>query len=484
MPSLQTFVESGGRSQSFNGSLMSLFIAIPLVACGTAATSPNTGSQTNPRLAAVRLEPERIDLAPGESIQLSVTLFDSTGDRMEGSVTWMSDDTSVASVSSSGLVQAISEGTALVTAARDGLADTTTVVVATAQEDPTVDAVTVTPDSATIQEGASIQLTATLTDRSGDTLEREVLWSSSDSAVAGVSDSGLVTGRTPGEAWIVASSGDKSDSAEIIVESQQATSSECVTDDSAWVWCDDFEEDRLAGYFEMNDDGGDFARVAGVGYGGSTGMRVRFQEGEVSAGALRLAFGKVPDSYFETVDGGTALYRELYWRMYLRHQAGWEGGGGNKLSRATSFVTSDWAQAMIAHVWSGGSGGNYLVIDPASGTDESGTIQTTTYNDFDNLRWLGRKFSDTPLFDAEHVGKWYCIEAHVRLNDPGQDNGIFELWIDGSLEARQSGLNWVGSYEEYGINSVFFENYWNDGSPTAQERYFDNIVVSTERIGC
>jgi hypothetical protein len=31
---------------------------------------------------------------------------------------------------------------------------------------------------------------------------------------------------------------------------------------------------------------------------------------------------------------------------------------------------------------------------------------------------------------------------------------------------------------------VFFENYWNTGSPKLQERYFDNIVVSTQPIGC
>jgi hypothetical protein len=31
---------------------------------------------------------------------------------------------------------------------------------------------------------------------------------------------------------------------------------------------------------------------------------------------------------------------------------------------------------------------------------------------------------------------------------------------------------------------VFFENYWNSASPQNQERYFDDIVVSTQRIGC
>ena len=31
--------------------------------------------------------------------------------------------------------------------------------------------------------------------------------------------------------------------------------------------------------------------------------------------------------------------------------------------------------------------------------------------------------------------------------------------------------------------SIFIENYWNSGSVRLQERYFDNIVVSTEPIG-
>ena len=40
------------------------------------------------------------------------------------------------------------------------------------------------------------------------------------------------------------------------------------------------------------------------------------------------------------------------------------------------------------------------------------------------------------VFGQMHVGKWYCIEAHAPLNDPGRANGVFELWINGGLEAR------------------------------------------------
>ncbi len=34
-----------------------------------------------------------------------------------------------------------------------------------------------------------------------------------------------------------------------------------------------------------------------------------------------------------------------------------------------------------------------------------------------------------------------------------------------------------------GSTRFFFENYWNNGSVKDQERYIDNIVVSTKRIG-
>jgi len=264
------------------------------------------------------------------------------------------------------------------------------------------------------------------------------------------------------------------------------SANQCAVPQPGWIWCDDFEQDRLGQYFEYVDDGGSFVRASGVGLNGSAGMRARFTVGQVAAGALHLAFGKTPQAYFRPVDAGTAVYRDIYWRVYLKHQTGWVGGGGNMFSRAFSFASStSWAQAMFAHVWSGASPDeNYLILDPASGTDVAGNLVTTTYNDFPNMRWLGLKRGGTPLFDASHVGQWYCVEAHAQLNDAGLANGVFEFWINSALEARETGLNWVGAFSAYGINAVYLENYWNAGSPAAQERFFDNFVVSTQRIGC
>jgi hypothetical protein len=136
---------------------------------------------------------------------------------------------------------------------------------------------------------------------------------------------------------------------------------------------------------------------------------------------------------------------------------------------------------MIAHLW---SSGDYLLVDPVRCVDLSTSlVKCIGYNDFPNMDWIGNLRGTTPIFDSVHDGIWYCVESHVKLNDPGTSNGIQEFWIDGNLDARRDSLNFVVSYTDYAINAVLFENYWNSGSVQLQERYFDNIVVSTQPIG-
>jgi len=335
----------------------------------------------------------------------------------------------------------------------------------------------------------SQQLVALVKDGKGRPLtDREISWESLNPETATVSPTGVVSGKTPGTARIVATSENQSGTAVITVWRTRTDTAECDAPKPGWIWCDDFEKDRLGSYFEYGAQDGAFVRLPGVGFGGSAGMRVRFaRAGQVQGGFLHLAIGKTPAPYFRPVDAGTERYREIYWRHFVKLQIGWIGGGGNKLSRAQVIVNTNWAQAMMAHVWSGvlSEGQPYhLGIVPASTTDESGTVLGTEYNDFAHFRWLGTVWSRTPIFDRTHVGKWYCVEAHARLNDPGRSNGVFELWINGGVEARIGGLNWQGAYSEYGINTVFLENYWNSGSPQPQERYLDNFIVSTQRIGC
>ena len=258
-----------------------------------------------------------------------------------------------------------------------------------------------------------------------------------------------------------------------------------------WVWCDDFESDQalVERYFEYSDDDGDFAVADGVGVDGSRGLRAVFQKGEVSAGSLKKSFGRTKHPYIgRHAERPGESFPEIFWSFSFRRQADWIGGGGAKLTRATVMASANsWSQGMIAHLWSSGPNNHYLLIDPASGISPQGILKSRRYNDFPNLRWLGNQPGKFPLFAKKYADRWFTIEAHVKLNTPGKSDGVFEYWIDGQLQVRKDQLNWHGDWNRNPdhpmINAIFLENYWNAGSPKVQERYFDNLIISTRRIG-
>jgi uncharacterized protein YjdB len=475
-------------------------------AAGTATLSATVGGMTGsvgvtvtaPPPAAVATVTVTLDsatLLPGSSSGARVVAKDANGNVLTGrSVTWSSGNTAVATVASAGLVTAVAVGSTSITATVDGTQGRATVTVTTPPP-AAVASVTVTINSASMMVGHATTAHAVAKDASGNVLSgRAVAWTSSHSAIASVNgSSGVVTGVAAGTAKITATVGGVTNFVNITIAAAPpppppppptgSLASECGAPGSGWIFCDDFESDRTSKYFEYDNSSGKFVRASSAGVSGSTGMRATYTPGQSAAGSLKLAFGKTPSSYFKAADAGTASYREMYWRFYLRLEPGWVGDGAMKLTRITSLAKSDWSQAMIAHGWSG-SDTRYLILDPASGTDEAGTLQTVGYNDFAHLRWLGTAQTSVKVEDQSNVGKWMCLEFHVRLNDAGQSNGVFDLKLNGTTTATKTGLNFLGAYSAYGLNAIMLENFVNDGAPAANVRTFDNFVVSTQPIGC
>ncbi len=245
---------------------------------------------------------------------------------------------------------------------------------------------------------------------------------------------------------------------------------------AAVIWHDDFDGDAVqARYAEKSGETTDTVRLGESG----KSLLMRYEKGRRGTGGRKVFFGDSPTYRNKTVRRGEH-FTDVYWRLYVKHQAGWTGGGPAKLSRATSIVPPGWRQAMIAHVWSSGES---LTLDPASGV-RGGEVVTRRYNDFSRLRWLGNKpVSRFKIHSTAESGWWVCVESRARLNTPGKKDGINELWIDGRLEAERRGLDWRGTFDDYGINAIFLEAYWNRGSPVDQSRWIDHFVISTEPIG-
>ena len=168
-------------------------------------------------VASVSVSPASATVAAGQSVQLTATPKDANGNPLSGrTVTWSSNNTSVAIADVNGNVTAIAAGSATITATSEGQSGTAAITVTNVP----VASVTVTPASASIQQGQTIQLTATPKDANGNALTgRVVTWSSSNTAVASVNAGGFVTSGAAGSATITAASEGKSGTAAITVTS-------------------------------------------------------------------------------------------------------------------------------------------------------------------------------------------------------------------------------------------------------------------------
>ena len=153
------------------------------------------------QVTAVDLDRKAIELTEGESTHLVANITpDNATDK---SIEWSSSDNTVATVDDNGLVTALIPGTATITVtSANGLKAS---CLLTVKAKPIVEqSITLNHQEATVEEGASIKLDATILP--DDTTDKSVIWSSSDNTVATVDDNGLVTALIPGAATITATS--------------------------------------------------------------------------------------------------------------------------------------------------------------------------------------------------------------------------------------------------------------------------------------
>jgi uncharacterized protein YjdB len=184
-------------------------------ACSTDGGTTPGGPDGGATVSVVRLNPASSELGLGGTLQLELVALDAQDNEVAGRpVVWASADTAVATVSQTGLVTARRIGVVQLQAATEGKSAFSVInVVATR-----VANVRVTPTSANIVAGGSLQLTATTTDAAGAELAgRLVFWQSSNNAVALVTSTGLVNGRAAGTATITATSEGQNTSAQVTI---------------------------------------------------------------------------------------------------------------------------------------------------------------------------------------------------------------------------------------------------------------------------
>jgi len=86
--------------------------------------------------------------------------------------------------------------------------------------------------------------------------------------------------------------------------------------------------------------------------------------------------------------------------------------------------------------------------------------------------------------------RWYTVEVRRRLNDVGQDNGVFQMWVEGVLLSEHTTVRYrvpwndtYGATATFGTNFVMISNYINNGSSRDQSVFYDEVKFSTSYIG-
>ena len=209
------------------------------VANGTATITATAGESSGSAAVTVEQVVSSVTVAPAEAnfaalsdtLRLTAEAFDANGHAVAGAeLSWGTSDDAVATVDATGLVTATANGTATITATAGEASGSAAVTVA-----QVVSSVTVAPAEANFAAlGDTLRLTAEAFDANGHAVAgAEFSWESSDSAVATVDASGLVTTMARGSVTITATSGSVSGSA--IVSVAQVVRAVAVTPDTATV---------------------------------------------------------------------------------------------------------------------------------------------------------------------------------------------------------------------------------------------------------
>ena len=192
---------------------LSLACALLVAACGGTEPTVTTNVSVTPPTATLTTQ--------GATVALSASARDQNGDPMpDATFTWSSGAPSVASVDGDGVVTAVGNGTATVSATTDGVSGSASVTV----DFPVVTTVEVAPDSVLVTElGGTTQLAATVRDQNGEAMDGvDVTWASSDESVVSVDGDGVVTAAANGMASVTAMAEGVSGDAMVLVASSLA----------------------------------------------------------------------------------------------------------------------------------------------------------------------------------------------------------------------------------------------------------------------
>jgi uncharacterized protein YjdB len=469
---------------------------------GVQATASVTVAQA--AVASVTVSPTSLSLTAGKSSGLTATAKDGSGNVLTGyPESWQSSNSSAATVSTSGVVTGVAAGNATITVSIGGKSATASASISSST--PTVATVTVTPGSSTIQVGNQVQLTATDKTSNGTVVSgQSVSWSSSNTAVATVTSSGIVTAVTAGGATITATSDNVRGTSSITVNASGgggpyhepagmntqintgSMTTAPATSYPANTWTEGGTTFTNFSPTTMSSTGEWSQNLAAV----PDGPGLRFNYGPTLAG------GNSPVRMGASIPNHGTGYLYIRWKFRLSPNWTLSTASGLKVMEPRTVNSSE------NHVLGAGADGQ---ATDGSNMWFGALLQFSTGSGTQGINVPGNSLGQSPVpsqvFSGNTAnvggaarGAWHVMEAYYQPESPaGAGNGQLTLWVDGTQVFQtgpgvpgspSGGTHFFLSGESMGWNYLMFDpTYGGDSSndhPPAIYWDIDELYVSTK----
>ena len=177
---------------------------------------------------------------------------------------------------------------------------------------------------------------------------------------------------------------------------------------------------------------------------------------------------------------------EIYFRYYLRIAEDWEPLDGGKFPGISgTYGVAGWGGRPSDGTNGWSARGLFRLAPPAGNTLEHMTpIGNYVYHaDMTGI------YGDNVLWQQDYRGyleknRWYSIEQYLKMNTPGQNDGIIRAWVDGRLAYEQTDWRWR-DIDTLKIEKIWM-NVYHGGTATVDQDihlYIDNVVIADQYIG-
>lgn len=238
-----------------------------------------------------------------------------------------------------------------------------------------------------------------------------------------------------------------------------ACSSEAICNSgSSILMCEDWEDGDHVGW-DWNSGWNSCASTSNAdGYSGGSAIRFTVAENACECGYPEY-----------TVANQTGT---VYQRFYIKYSSGYQylSWTEQKMSYFRALINNGDAQAWRI----------MLGIKAKSGDTSQGELVLDALGH--SPRWNYNQAGTRYLTGDQ----WYCVEFSITPNTPGSSDGALSVWLDGVLYMQHSNQNLKNTGDPVNRGPWLSHYYGGDpcGTHPQQQIWYDQLVVSTSRIGC